>query len=118
MISAVNLAQRQTIQPKIQRQQSLKQRQVNSANVDFKGEPNKPAAWLLGIVSASAIIGGSAELIDIFSHAQSINVSESFHIFESLMGVLLGGGTGLASYNAYINEGPKIKFLSDCYFKK
>lgn len=118
MISAVNLAQRQTIQPKIQRQQSLKQRQVNSANVNFTGKSNVPTMTLMGVLSAGAIIGCSAELIDIFSHAQSINVSEGLHIFESLMGVLLGGGTGLASYNAYINEGPKIIFASDKFFKK
>lgn len=117
MISAISLAQRQTIQPKIQRQQSLKQRQVNAANVNFRGESNVPAMALMGVISAGAIIGGGAELFNIFSNAQSIKIVDGMHIFESFMGILLGGGAGFASYKAYINEGPIIKFASD-EFKK
>lgn len=118
MISAINSVQRQIIQPRIQKQQNINQIQINSANASFTGKPNWQAAGVMGVISAAAIIGGVLELTDIIANTQTIKASDVMHFFEALMGLGLGGGGGFATFRAITNEPPKIKFLSDCYFKK
>lgn len=118
MISAINLAQRQAITPRIQKQNGVKQNQTNSVNVNFTGKPNKPAMAVIGILSTAFLVGGSAELVNIISNLQSIKVGDGVHIFESFIGILFGGGMGFAAFQAFINEGPKIAFESDKFLKK
>lgn len=117
MISAVNLAQRQAIGPKIQKQHEIRQNKTNYANISFKSKPNWQAASVMGAVSLAALGFSLAEIANIVAQIQTIGPKDGLHIFESIMGLTMGTGAGFAAVDAALNKPKHYDFLEKYHFK-
>lgn len=114
MISAVNLANYKTIQPRIQKQQ-----QINSSNVNFTGKPNWCAAGITAGASILSTVLGIWGLTNIIGDLHSFNLGEGIrNLIETTMGLGMGAGGAFAAFKAITNKTIKYDFLEKYHLNR
>lgn len=119
MISAVNLAHHKTIQPRIQKQQRIEQKQIRATNVNFTGKPNWYAASITAGASILSTGLGIWGLTNIIGDLHSFNLGEGIrNLIEATMGLGMGAGGAYATFKAITNKTIRYDFLEKYHLNR